>query len=254
MTHRCRDCPRRRMFSLKTGTALHGAKLPYRVCAISIYLLATHVKGVSSMKLHRDLGITQKTAWHLAHRLRKSFVAAGEPFAGPVEMDETYVGGRFRNMPKRKRARLRGRGPVGKIAVAGIRDRATGKVNAQVVTDTDSDTLQRFVLANIEPGARIYTDDHRSYQGLPNHAAVRHSIAEYVRGNVHTNGVESFWSLLKRAHKGTYHQLSRKHLDRYVSEFVGRHNQRGADTIDQMAEIAAGLRGKRLRYKDLVEG
>ena len=255
MTHRCRDCTGKKMFSLKTGTLMEGSKLGYRVWAVAIYLLTTNLKSVSSMKLHRDLGVTQKSAWHLAHRLRKSFEAGGGLFAGPVEVDETYMGGKRRNMPRAKREKLEGRGAVGKIAVAGAKDRATNRVSAAVVPATDNETLQSFVQERVADGAVVYTDDHGGYQGMPfEHETVKHSVGEYVRGMAHTNGIESFWSMLKRAHKGTFHQISPKHLNRYVGEFAGRHNVREADTVDQMQTVAHGLAGKRLRYRDLVAG
>ena len=231
---------------------MHSSKLGYQVWAIAIYLLTTSLKSVSSMKLHRDLRVTQKTAWHLAHRIRKALKSGGFQFAGPVEADESYFGGRRRNMPKSKRADLEGRGPVGKTAVVGIKDRATKKVQAQVFQNTTSEALQGFVLGNIQPGAKVYTDDSTAYESLPNHESVKHSVTEYVKGQAHTNGIESFWSMLKRAHKGTFHKLSPKHLDRYVQEFAGRHNMRELDTLDQMALIAGKMTGSQLRYKDLV--
>ena len=134
----------------------------------------------------------------------------------------------------------------------GAKDRATNRVSAAVVKNVDQPTLQGFVAKNVEPGAKVYTDDHGGYAGLPNHETVRHSVAEYVDGMAHTNGIESFWSMLKRGHKGVYHKMSAKHLHRYVNEFAGRHNQRESDTIDQMAAVARGLGGKRLQYKDLT--
>ena len=155
-------------------------------------------------------------------------------------------------MPTSKRNALTVRGPAGKVAVAGIRDRATNKVTAQVVPDTTSETLGDFIQSNVIPGTTIYTDDATAYTHLPNHASVKHSVREYVRGEVHTNGIESFWAVLKRAHKGTFHRLSAKHLHRYVDEFVGRHNMRERDTLDQMARIAIGMEGKNLHYRDLI--
>ena len=252
MTHRCRECDGKPMFSLKTGTVMEGSKLKYRPWAIAIYLFTTNIKGVSSLKLHRELGIGQKAAWFMLHRLRKAYELEAGPFQGPVEVDETYMGGKRRNMPKSRRKELNGRGAVGKVAVVGIKDRTSKKVSAEVVENTDSDTLQGFVQYNVEYGATIYTDEHRAYEGLPNHETVKHSVGEYVRDQVHTNGLESFWSMLKRGYHGIYHKMSPKHMRRYVSEFSGRHNLRELDTIDQMNSLLLGMEGKRLRYKDLT--
>ncbi len=249
MPYRCRDC--RKYFSAKTGTVMQGSNIGYQAWIIPIYLFTTGIKGTSSMKLHRDLGISQKSAWYMAHRLRKSFKDKGELFAGPVEVDETFIGGKERNKHGKKKLDA-GRGTIGKAIVAGVKDRATGKVNAEVVSDTGMETLQDFVLSNTEPGAHIYTDEHTSYRGLPNHITVKHSAGEFVHGMAHTNGVESFWSLLKCSYHGTFHKMSVKHLGRYVDEFAGRHNIRGLDTIDQMRQVVRGMDGKRLRYRELT--
>ena len=253
MTHRCRECPNRPQFSLKTGTVMQGTKLGYQIWAIAIYLVATNLKGVSSMKLHRDLEITQKSAWHLSHRLRKAFENAGPLFTGPVEADETYIGGKRKNMSKSKRKALTGRGAVGKAIVVGTKDRETNKVAACVVENTEGPTLEGFVAEHTAPGAKVYTDESSSYHGMEfDHEAVNHSAGEYVRGMAHTNGIESFWSMLKRGYQGTFHHFSDKHCDRHVSEFAGRHNIREKDTADQMGHIAKEMVGKRLRYHDLV--
>ena len=227
------------------------------------------------MKLHRDLEINQRSAWFLAHRLRVALSEegiegnepgrvpdrpGGEPgsgkvFSGPVEVDETYFGGKRKNMSNAKRKALAGsgRGAVGKTAVVGARDRATKQVTAKVVERTDAPTLQGFVVDHAAPDATVYSDDSSAYDSLPfDHETVKHSLSEYVRGDVHTNGIESLWSMLKRAHTGTFHKLSPKHLDRYVQEFAARHNLRDEDTIDIMAAVAIGMRGKRLRYRELI--
>jgi len=254
--YRCTDC--RAYFSVKTGTALEGSKVPLRKWVFAFYLETTSLKGVSSMKLHRDIGVTQKTAWFMLHRIREVWSkekAAG--FAGPVEVDETYFGGKRKNMSNAKRRELAeqgaGRGTAGKVAVVGIKDRETKQVRAQVVESTDRDTLQGFVIEHTAPGATVYTDEAKAYEGLPfEHETVKHSVSEYVRGMAHTNGAESFWSMLKRAHMGTYHKISPKHLDRYVQEFAGRQNMREQDTIDQLATVAAKTVGKSLSYEKLI--
>ena len=247
---RCNDC--RMDFSVKTYSLMHSSPLPLKTWGMALYLLTTNLKGVSSMKLHRDLGVTQKTAWHLAHRIRKAWDAEQVQFIGPVEADESYFGGLEKNKHARNRLNA-GRGTAGKAPVVGLKDRGTNQVRATAIAKTDKATLQSFVTAHTSVGATIITDDHPSYVGINRqHETVRHSISEYVRGQAHTNGMESFWAMLKRGYEGTYHWMSGKHLDRYVTEFEGRHNERPMDTIAQMRSLAHGLAGKRLPYQDLI--
>lgn len=248
--YRCNEC--RRDFTVKVGTVMEGSNLALHKWALAYYLVTTNLKGVSSMKLHRDLGVTQKTAWFMEHRIRETWKdAPSGMFAGPVEADETYIGGKRKNMHASRRP-THGRGPEGKTAVAGVKDRPTGRVSADVVKATDRPTIQRFLAGRMKPAAPIFTDEATVYAGMPNHEAVRHSVGEYVRGQAHTNGMESFWAMLKRGYHGVYHQFSVKHLHRYVGEFEGRHNDRPLNTIDQMAEIVRGMFGRRLRYEDLI--
>ena len=258
MPYRCRDC--RAYFSVRTGTALERSKVPLRKWVIAIYLELTSLKSVSSMKLHRDIKVSQPTAWFMLHRIREAWAPkpGGPKFSGPVEADETYFGGKRKNMSNAKRKELAdagaGRGTVGKTAVVGVKDRATNQVQATVVERTDKATIHGFLATHVSPDATVYSDEAAVYASLPNpHEAVNHSVAEYVRGKAHTNGMESFWATLKRAHEGTFHKMSPKHLDRYVREFSGKHNVREEDTIAQMVIVAAGLIGKRLMYKTLIK-
>ena len=252
MPYWCTDC--RSYFSVRTGTPIARSNVPMRKWAIAIYLCLTSLKSVSSMKLHRDIGVSQPTAWFMLHRIREAWAGENDdPFDGPVEFDETYVGGKHRNKSNTERNEAAGRGPVDMTAVVGAKDRATNQVNAKVVQDTDKATLQEFVADNAESDAVVFTDDAAAYEGIPNpHEAVKHSVSEYVRGMAHTNGIESFWSMLKRAHKGTFHKMSPKHLQRYVSEFAGKHNIRDSDTIAQMRDTVARLVGRNLLYRSLV--
>ena len=176
-------------------------------------------------------------------------------FFGGVEVDETYMGGRRKNMSNARHKALEGTGrdAVGKVAIVGAKDRATRRVAARVARGTDKLALQDIVAKHSAPGTKVFTDDASAHEGIPfDHAIVKHSLSEYVKGDVHTNGIESLWSMLKRAHKGTFHKMSAKHLDRYVTEFEGRHNMREHDTIDQMGSDVLGMNGKRLRYDDLI--
>ena len=194
-----------------------------------------------------------KTAWFMQQRIREAFTAQGPMvFLGPVEVDECYIGGLERNKHESKKLRA-GRGPVGKTAVVGMKDRDTKQVAARVIEHTDRETLQGFVDAHAAPDAQVYTDGTSPYKGMDRpHESVKHSVGEYVKGLAHTNGVESFWSMLKRAHKGTFHKLSAKHLQRYVNEFAGRQSIRDMDTLRQMEHVVAAMVGKRLMYRDLI--
>lgn len=254
---RCRSC--KKYFSAKTGTVLQSSKVGYLAWVYAIYLLTTSLKGVSSMKLHRELSVTQRTAWFVAHRIRKAMEESDgdSPLLGAVEVDETYVGGKSRNMHARDRWKAKGN--RNKAIVIGAKNRATKKVVARTIPNVGADSIGDFLCETVEEESTLYTDQNRSYahhvayHADYDHLSVNHSIGEYVNGMAHTNGIESFWSVLKRGYMGTYHRMSRKHLDRYVAEFAGRHNDRLSDTLAQMEAIARGMDGKRLRYEDLVD-
>ena len=256
MPYWCPDC--RSYFSVKTGTPMANSKVPLRKWVLAIYLCLTSLKSVSSMKLHRDIGVSQPTAWFMLHRIREAWAyegGSGDGFGGPVEVDESYFGGKRANMSNAKRKALAdtGRGSVGKTAVVGMKDRDSKQVRAKVVERTDAETLQGFVAEHTDSSATVYTDDSSAYKSLPfDHDSVKHSASEYVKGDVHTNGVESFWSGLKRAKKGTFHKISPKHLNRYVQEFAAKNNMRESGTLAQMRDTVARMVGRNLLYRDLI--
>lgn len=254
MPYRCRDC--KRYFSIKTGSVLEDSKLPLKTWLWAMYLELTSVKGVSSMKIHRDLNVTQKTAWFMLHRIRDTLVRMMEDVVdAPVEIDETYVEGKESNKHADKKLNA-GRGTVGKTAVAGAKDRTTGQVRAEVLSDTAESTLRRFVKETVSGEDQLFTDEHKSYQRPPNRTIVNHSTVEWVRLTdlndlVHTNGLESFWSIFKRAFDGTIHKMYNSHLNRWVQQFAGKYSVRDFDTIDQLTQVAALLASRRPMHKDL---
>lgn len=250
MPYRCKDC--RKHFSVRTGTVLAESKIPLHKWLMAIYLLHTARKGVSSIQMSKEIGVTQKTAWFLNHRIREAMKRNGGLFSGEVEVDESYIGGKESNRHAAKRKAV-GRGTAGKQAVLGIHQR-DGATWAFPIDGTDRVQLQSAIVENVKRGATVYTDSHSGYDELKgyNHFSVAHSVGEYVREQIHTNGIESFWSLLKRGYVGIYHQMSVKHLYRYVNEFSYRHTGRREDMMDCICATVNGMIGQRLSYQELI--
>jgi transposase-like protein len=252
------DC--RKQFSVKVGTIMEDSPIGLDKWLTAIWLITNAKNGISSWELHRALGITQKSAWFLLHRVRLAMQQGTfHKLKGEVEVDETFIGGKARNMHKSKRAeKITGRGAVGKAIVIGVLERTSekgaSKVRTKVIPNTRKGTVQAEVREHVEPGAAVFSDALASYEGLaPDyvHEAVDHAV-EYVRGNVHTNGLENFWSLLKRAIRGTYVSVEAFHLFRYLDEETFRFNEREENDGTRFNSVVGGIAGKRVTYEKLT--
>ena len=254
----CSPC--RRYFGVKVNTVMHKSKVELRKWAMLTYIISTELKSVSSLKLHRRIRVTQSTAWFMLHRMRKAMEGnIPEKFDGPVQVDETFIGGKAAKMSKSRWKKLKDMelldgGSRHMTPVIGMRDQETGMVRATTIATPQKSTVQPFIEKHTHKDTVVFTDEARYYNGLNRpHGRINHKAHSYVDGEVTTNGIESLWSEFKRSIVGTFHNISPKHVDRYLAEFVDRHNFRPLDTIDQMIHLVQAMEDKRLTLDELTE-
>lgn len=252
--YRCKNTGK--YFNVKTNTMFDNTKLGLQKWFLAIYIVTSHKKGISSLQLSRDLDITQKSAWFMLQRIRQCFgIENGNDLDNEVEADETYVGGKNKNRHAHKKIEgSQGRSSKDKTPIVGMVERG-GKLNAKQVENVRHETLSTQIINHVKDSAKLYTDEWLGYRGLEriyDHGVVKHNQSEYVNGRIHTNTIEGFWSLLKRGIVGVYHFTSKKHLQKYVDEFVFRYNTRNISTNDRFNLLLLNLEN-RLTYKELVQ-
>ena len=252
--YRCNRCET--TFTVRTGTIFERSHVPLHKWIYAMYLVVTARKGISSMQLAKEIGVTQKTAWFMLQRLREACSGKMDKLSGLIEVDECFIGGKEANKHESKKLRA-GRGSVGKTAVVGLRERG-GRTIAFPIENTDKEALQGAVLNNVEIGSQVMTDEASGYQGMDglfySHETVNHGAGEYSRDGVCTNGIESVWALLKRGVYGTWHHISAKHVARYVNEVTFRLNAGNVanHTLDRLDSFISAVDGQRLTYKRLT--
>ena len=250
--YRCKNTGK--YFNIKTGTLFDNSKISLQKWFLAMWLISSHKKGISSLQLSRDIEVTQKTAWFMLQRIRNCF-GINNILTNEVEIDETYIGGKNKNRHEHKKFKPMGPHASDKTPIIGMLQRG-GKVVARKIDNVKSRTLSNAVAENVELGATVYTDELRGYSGLKNvydHSFVRHSSGQYVNGRIHTNSIEGFWSLLKRGLFGIYHFTSKKHIQKYVDEFVFRYNTKEMGEGNRFNLLLSNTT-KRLTYKDLING
>ena len=252
---KCKTKHPKQQFSAKVGSIFEDSPIPLDKWFTAIWLIANCKNGVSSYEIARDLGVTQKTGWFMLQRIRLAMHNGSfEKLSGEVEVDESFIGGLARFMHKNRKAKITGTGGAGKAVVMGLLDRESRQIRVVHVPNVQRDTLQKQVRKYVRGGSYVFTDAWLGYHGLDRdyvHNVIDHAEA-YVQGNVHTNTIENFWSLLKRGLKGTYISVEPFHLFRYLDEQAFRYNNRKTDDASRFAATLAGVTGKRLTYRQLT--